>query len=150
MICFSRPFGNGLPVSRRPSTVSSISGSDLCDSRSSSPNPIRRTYSEEVSAKALKNVLIPSQQSDFNERRKFKQDVFLDGKFEDICELLEKPGPDLNEHLSVLFKNFGLDDEDEDNEVSEESINGNGNEEDYAVMTDTEPYMKFCPQIFMY
>ena len=29
-----------------------------------------------------------------------KQDVFIDGKFEDICELLEKPGPDLNEHLS--------------------------------------------------
>jgi len=144
-----RPLGTGLPVSRRPSTVSSVSGSDMNDSRSSSPHPVRKAYSEEVSAKALKNILIPSQQSDHSERRKLKQDVFLEGKFEDICELLEKPGPDLNEHLSVLFKNFGISDEDDDHEVADETLNGVDDKE-YAVMTDTEPYMKFCPQIFMY
>ena len=58
------------------------------DSRSSSPHPVRKAYSEEVSAKALKNILVPSQQSDHSERRKLKQDVFLEGKFEDICELI--------------------------------------------------------------
>ena len=119
------------------------------DSRSSSPHPVRKAYSEEVSAKALKNILVPSQQSDHSERRKLKQDVFLEGKFEDICELLEKPGPDLNEHLSVLFKNFGLSDEDDDHEVLDETLNG-ADDKEYAVMTDTEPYMKICPQIFMY
>ena len=144
-----RPILAGAPVSRRPSTVSSVSGSDIFDSRSSSPNPLRKTYSDEVSAKALKNVLIPGQQSDYNERRKLKQDVFIDGKFEDICELLEKPGPDLNEHLSVLFKNFGLSDTEDDHEGLERSSN-DANDENYAVMTDSEPYMKFCPQIFMY
>ena len=110
---------------------------------------MRKTYSDEVSAKALKNVLIPGQQSDYNERRKLKQDVFIDGKFEDICELLEKPGPDLNEHLSVLFKNFGLSDTEDDHEGLERSSN-DANDKNYAVMTDSEPYMKFCPQIFMY
>jgi len=144
-----RPLLAGVPVSRRPSTVSSVSGSDIFDSRSSSPNLLRKTYSDEVSAKALKNVLIPGQQSDYNERRKLKQDVFIDGKFEDICELLEKPGPDLNEHLSVLFKNFGLSDTEDDHEGLERS-NNDMNDENYAVMTDSEPYMKFCPQIFMY
>ena len=144
-----RPLLAGVPVSRRPSTVSSVSGSDIFDSRSSSPNLLRKTYSDEVSAKALKNVLIPGQQSDNNERRKLKQDVFIDGKFEDICELLEKPGPDLNEHLSVLFKNFGLSDTEDDHEGLERSSN-DMNDENYAVMTDSEPYMKFCPQIFMY
>ena len=63
--------------------------------------------------------------------------------------MLEKPGPDLNEHLSVLFKNFGISDEDDDHEVADETLNGVDDKE-YAVMTDTEPYMKFCPHIFMY
>ena len=131
-------------VSRRSSTVSTISGSqiDTIDSCSSSPYPTRKVFSEEVSAKALKNVLMVSakEQTEESERRKMKQDVFIDGQFEDICALLEKPGPNLNEHLSVLFKKL-------DESPNVKSANAEG---EYSVMNDNEPYMKFCPQIFMY
>ena len=143
------PMRIGLPlnnssVSRRSSTVSTISGSqiDTIDSCSSSPYPTRKVFSEEVSAKALKNVLMASakEQTEESERRKMKQDVFIDGQFEDICALLEKPGPNLNEHLSVLFKKL-------DESPNVKSANAEG---EYSVMNDNEPYMKFCPQIFMY
>lgn len=129
-------------VSRRPSTVSTLSGSqmDAIDSCSSSPHPTRRIYSEEVSTKALKNVLLVSNKDD--DRRKLKQDVFIEGKFEDICSLVaEKSGPDLHDQLSVLFKTI---DEMPQNEETLE------NDENYSVMKDGEPYMRFCPQIFMY
>ena len=125
---------------------------DAMDSCSSSPIvEKRKTFSEEVSAKALKNVLMVSQkeQSDENERRKMKQDEFIYGSFENIVKLIEKPGPNLNEHLTVLFKKLESENNDvvvvqtgDDNESVVES--------DYSVMNDNEPYMKFCPQIFMY
>ena len=113
---------------------------DAIDSCSSSPHPTRRIYSEEVSTKALKNVLLVSNKDD--DRRKLKQDVFIEGKFEDICSLVaEKSGPDLHDQLSVLFKTI---DEMPQNEETLE------NDENYSVMKDGEPYMRFCPQIFMY
>lgn len=125
---------------------------DAMDSCSSSPMvEKRKIFSEEVSAKALKNVLMVSQkeQSDENERRKMKQDEFIYGSFENIVKLIEKPGPNLNEHLTVLFKKLESENNDvvvvqtgDDNESVVES--------DYSVMNDNEPYMKFCPQIFMY
>ena len=125
---------------------------DAMDSCSSSPIvEKRKIFSEEVSAKALKNVLMVSQkdQSDENERRKMKQDEFIYGSFENIVKLIEKPGPNLNEHLTVLFKKLESENNDvvvvqtgDDNESVVES--------DYSVMNDNEPYMKFCPQIFMY
>ena len=128
--------------------MSTISGSqlDTLDSCSSSPHPTRKIFSEEVSAKALKNVLMVSarEQSEESERRKMKQDVFIDGQFEDICALLEKPGPNLNEHLSVLFKKI---DGNIEIQQTEAVVN---NDSEYSVMKDNEPYMKFCPQIFMY
>ena len=68
--------------------------------------------------------------------------VFVDGDFKDICSLLEKPpGHDLNEQISVLFKKI------DKIENSDESSDQNT---EYSVMNDSEPYMKFCPEIFMY
>ena len=134
-------------VSRRPSTVSTLSGSqiDAIDSCSSSPRPEPIIFSDDVSTKALKSVLISSAKdhSDYHERRKLKQDVYVEGKFEDICAIVEKTGPTLSEHLAVMFKNIDQN----------SKIMCNENEsptEDYLVMKDSEPYMKFCPQIFMY
>ncbi len=128
-------------VSRRPSTVSSISGSqiDALDSCSSSPQPTRRIYSDEVSAKALKNALS-------EERRKLRPDVFIDGDLEDICSLLNKPGPALDEHLAVLFETLTPSGVPAETPTAENIVVN----ESYSIMRDSEPYMKFCPQIFMY
>ena len=133
-------------VSRRPSTVSTLSGSqmDALDSCSSSPRPEPRIFSEDVSTKALKAVLMASAKdhTEFQERKKLKQDVFVDGKFEDICALVEKTGPTLSEHLSVMFKRLDISESNEEQESSEPA--------NYLVMKDSEPYLKFAPQLFMY
>lgn len=137
---------NSASVSRRPSTVSTLSGSqmmDAIDSCSSSPAPARRIYSEEVSAKALKNLLVNANKDDSSERRRLKQDLFIEGHFDDICEMLEQrpTGQDLSQQLAVVFQNIKAPSEQTLEEVKFE---------DYSVMKDSEPYMKFCPQLFMY
>ena len=141
-------------VSRRPSTVSTLSGSQVdfaLDSCSSSPRPEPRIFSEEVSAKALKAVLMSTvkDHTDFQERKKLKQDVFLDGKFEDICQFVqqeqEKNGRQrLSECLSSMFQDMDKSKEDIETE-NDENLADN-----YLVMKDSEPYLKFAPQIFMY
>ena len=140
----SRPLlTSSASVSRRPSTVSTLSGSqmDALDSCSSSPRPEPRIFSEDVSTKALKAVLMASAKdhTEFQERKKLKQDVFVDGKFEDICALVEKTGPTLSEHLSVMFKRL-----DDSHDTCQEDTSN------YLVMKDSEPYLKFAPQLFMY
>ena len=77
--------------------------------------------------------------TEFQERKKLKQDVFVDGKFEDICALVEKTGPTLSEHLSVMFKRL-----DDSHDTCQEDTSN------YLVMKDSEPYLKFAPQLFMY
>ena len=149
---FPNRVGSNRQSSRRPSTVSTLSGSQMDAMDSCSSSPIvekRKIFSEEVSAKALKNVLMVSQkdQSDENERRKMKQDEFIYGSFENIVKLIEKPGPNLNEHLTVLFKKLEAENNDV---VVRHTENDESVESDYSVMNDNEPYMKFCPQIFMY
>lgn len=143
-------------ASRRPSSVSTISAGqlDALDSCSSSPLPVRKIFSEEVSTKALKGVLIPSMkdQSEQQDRRKIKQDLFIEGKLEDICSIFDSTRPNLNEHLSTLFSKI------DENGLVETPLSPSSPDEDkmmncssgYLVMKDNEPYMKYCPQIFMY
>lgn len=87
--------------------------------------------------------------TDFQERKKLKQDVFLDGKFEDICQFVqqeqEKNGRQrLSECLSSMFQDMDKSKEDIETE-NDENLADN-----YLVMKDSEPYLKFAPQIFMY
>ena len=123
--------------------MSTMSGSqmDALDSCSSSPHPVRRVYSDEVSTKALKSVLINKADQDEQENRKKKQEVFVEGSFEDILDELDDNQYDLGNQLSVLFKN---------NDENELVVLDRSNDCQYSVMKDSEPYMKFCPQIFMY
>ena len=69
-----------------------------------------------------------------------------------MSELLDRPGRDLHQHLSGICKNFRLEDDDNiDKDIDDENeVIDKSGEDGYKVMTDSEPYMNFCPQIFMY
>jgi hypothetical protein len=146
-------------VSRRPSTVSTISGGqiDAIDSCCSSPRVLRRLFSDEVSARALKSVLLTSakEANETWERKKLKQDLFVDGTFEDICSVLERDEPYLHEHLATLF-NVQLQVKNGSAVDTSPNVDDKSNctmlapKNSYSVMEDNEPHMKFCPQIFMY
>jgi len=142
-------------LSRRPSTVSTLSGSHMedIDSCSSSPHPIRRIYSEEVSTKALKNVLLTSSASkEYEDKQKKIKDVFLEGTFEDICAYLDtKPdySSKVQNRLSFVYKNGHHNGEETDLTPTSEDADKTL-KENYSVMKDNEPYMNFFPQFFMY
>ena len=125
------------------STISTISMDSSSDMINNTP-PKSQALSEDVSFKALKKVLecTARERSEESDRQKMKQNFFIEGEFEEICDLIRKetPRPSLNEHLSLLFKNIN---ENQENQ----KIKPNNSE--YFVMKDKEPHMNFFPRLFM-
>ena len=130
-------------VYRSHSTLSTISMDSYSDMMNNAP-PKSQALSEDVSFKALKKVLecTASERSEESDRQKMKQNFFVEGDFDEICDLIRKetPRPSLNEHLSLLFKNIN---------ENQENQKIKPNDSEYFVMKDKEPHMNFFPRLFM-
>lgn len=149
---------SSISISRRPSTVSTLSGGapiDAADSTASSPGLSRKDFCDEVSARGLRQVLMSQTERDKQEavRKKDTQNMFLEANYDVLCEMMEMQGPDLQDYVSDVLN--GLSFGEKMTGMSEMASNSslqsqNRNPDVYSIMEDNEPYAKFCPQLFMY
>jgi hypothetical protein len=84
--------------------------------------------------------------------------MFLHADFNELCALVERKGPDLQDLISHIFAK-GIDDDDDDDDDDSnlgsdkmyfDAKNYDGKELKKSLLDQPEPYEKIFPDLFLY